>query len=333
VLELLWRYSVHHAAEVFAADGDDCFFTSRGTWLISLAVQTGEERWRARVHNPWGSLAVTRDSVFYLNQHSLLVALDRVTGEARWSRDLVGVNGWLHAGGERVVVGGWRGYTDILALAACDGTTVWRHAARGQALHSTRIHVASHTLVVADSANGGQVSFLDLHTGQERRRIEAPGTWRETFVEHPTSTGHPDVAVILTQGEQGLAVVRWSQPRPTLVVPGRSVWSMNITCARHVVPFLTREGQLVVWSIENDTETEFGKLEHNRRDQLPFVALDDRKFVVGTSFGWLEFLSGTSKNKLRVGKRVSTDLAMSGPIITFGSGSGEVMGVRWRNDA
>ena len=114
----VWTYPIHHTFGAFATDGNECFVAARDTQLVSVNSQTGQFGWSARIESPYGWLAFNDQSVFYLNQHSHLIAVDRKTGEHRWSRNLLVINGWLHASGEAVVVGGWRGHSDILAVDA-----------------------------------------------------------------------------------------------------------------------------------------------------------------------------------------------------------------------
>jgi outer membrane protein assembly factor BamB len=151
MLDYVWRYQTHHWPGVFLVDANQCFITARKTRLICLDLSSGTEVWSVTVKNPWGWLAVTPSRVFYLNQHSLLVAHSRKDGQILWSRTLRGINGLLHANEDAVIVGGWRGYTDILCLDPDSGEERWRCAASRKQIHSTRIYRESHTLLVAES--------------------------------------------------------------------------------------------------------------------------------------------------------------------------------------
>ncbi len=136
------------------------------------------------IENPYGWLAFNERSVFYLNQHAHLIAVDRTTGEQRWSRTLLAL--WLHAlGASGVVVGGWRGYTDILAFDADDGTTCWSRSARDGGLHSTRIHAESNTLVVAEPRDK-RIRFIRLAGGVET--TQSAVDWDVPFTECPTGS-------------------------------------------------------------------------------------------------------------------------------------------------
>ena len=176
----VWTYPIHHAFGAFAADGDDCFVAARHNKLVSVSSETGQVRWSASIESPYGWLAFNDRSVFALNQHAHLIAVDRKAGEHRWSRMLEGVNGWPHALGTTVVVGGWRGYTDILVIDGDDGKTRWTRSARNRALHSTRIHAESSTLVVAELEDK-RIRFVRLADGVEIS--QAPIDWDVQFTE------------------------------------------------------------------------------------------------------------------------------------------------------
>ncbi len=198
MFERLWAYPLHHAVGAFLVDGDDCFFAARSTRLLSVDVRTGECRWSVRIGNPYGWIAVNERAAFYQNQHAHLIAVDRSSGEFLWSRDLQGINGWLHASTERVIVGGWRGYTDILALDANDGTTCWSRGARRSRIHSTRIHAESGTLVVAEPQYE-RIAFVRLADGQQVGEY-ATDAWGSEFSERPTGTSRSGVPLILECG-------------------------------------------------------------------------------------------------------------------------------------
>jgi outer membrane protein assembly factor BamB len=205
VFERVWTYPIHHAVGAFSIDGDDCFVATRGTQLVALTANTGERRWGARIQNPYGWLAVHQRTVFYLNQHSHLIAVDRLTGEPQWSLDLHGINGWLHAYRDRVVVGGWRGYTDVLALDADDGRACWTLDARRGQLHSTRVYAESETLVVAEQ-QAKRILFVRLADGEQVGECPTDG-WEQEFAEHPSGTATANAPAVLDSGQNEFFVI------------------------------------------------------------------------------------------------------------------------------
>lgn len=308
-------------------DGDDCFVAERNTSLVSLCAGTGERRWSVRIKNPYGWLAFNLQTVFYLNQHALLIAVDRRTGELRWSRELFGINGWLHASEERVVVGGWRGYSDIVALDTNDGHTCWSRSARRAELHSTRVHAESQSLVIVESQKS-RIAFLRLTDGNEIAEYPV-GDWDDKFIEHPTGTTRPSDAAIVQRNQNELLVIAGTDPSIRVVTISMTIWSKNLTCSGSVVPFVTPTHELSAFHLNDNRVLSLGPIRHNRRDILPFCELSTESFLVGTSFGELRHLSRSGQKiaSQRVGKRIATNIALAGKVAVCGTDSGEVVGV------
>jgi len=331
VFKRVWTYPIHHAFGAFAADGDDCFVAARHTKLVSVNSQTGQCRWSAGIENPYGWIAFNEQSVFYLNQHAKLIAVDRTTGEQKWSRDLLGINGWLHALGGRVVVGGWRGYTDILAIDADDGTTCWSRSARNGALHSTRIHAESGSLVVAELEEK-RIRFIRLADGVEISQSALD--WDVKFTERPTGTTRSTEPLVIQSSEHQLLVITGTTPDIEVVAVEANIWSQNVSSSGSVVPFLASERELLAWHLIEKRMLSFGPLQHNRRDFLPFCQISADSFVVGTSFGELHHLtqSGKATERSKVGKRIATGISLAGTIAVCGTDSGELIGVETNRD-
>lgn len=328
----VWTYPIHHALGAFAADGDECFVAARHTQLVSVSSQTGQFRWSARIGSPYGWLAFNDRSVFYLDQHAHLIAVDRKTGEHRWSRDLSGTNGWLHALGGAVVVGGWRGYTDILAIDADDGNTRWTRSARNGALHSTRIHAESNTLVVAD-LEGKRIRFIRLADGVEVAQF--PVDWDVPYTECPMGTTRSTAPLAIKSSEHQFLAITGTNPDIEVVAVEANIWSENISSSGSVVPLMTSRRELLAWHLVEKRMLNFGLLRHNRRDILPFCQVSADSFVVGTSFGELHHFTQSGKETARskVGKRVATGISLAGSIAVCGTDSGELIGVETNVDA
>ena len=326
VFKRVWTYPIHHAFGAFAADGDECFVAARKTKLVSVNSQTGQCRWSAAIENPYGWLAFNERSVFYLNQHAHLIAVDRTTGEQRWSRRLLGINGWLHALGASVVVGGWRGYTDILAFDADDGTTCWSRSARDGALHSTRIHAESNTLVVAEPRDK-RIRFIRLADGVET--TQSAVDWDVPFTERPTGTTRSAEPLVIKSSERQFLVITGTNPDIEVVPVEANIWSQNVSCSGSVIPFLTSQRELLAWHLLERRILNFGLLQHNRRDMLPFCQVSADSFVVGTSFGELHHFtqSGKATARSKVGKRIATGISLAGTLAVCGTDSGELIGV------
>lgn len=325
MFERVWTFPVHHAVGAFAGDRDTCFFAARNTKLIALSATTGEQHWSARIENPHGWLAFDERRVFYLNQHSYLIALDRQTGQQLWSRELLGTNGWLHAFGDRVVVGGWRGYTDILAMDANDGHTCWSRSARTAALHSTRVHAESATLVVAEPQNK-RILLVRLSDGTEAREYATVFENGET-IERPRGTTASETAVVQCGEHDFVAISGHNADARTISVEA-PIWSQNLSCSGALVPFVTAARELSAWHLTENRVVHLGAIRHNRRDLLPFCQISSNSFVVGTSFGELLYFSpaaGTLTTH-KLGERIATTIANAGTVMVCGTDSGEIVG-------
>jgi hypothetical protein len=79
----------------------------------------------------------------------------------------------------------------------------------------------------------------------------------------------------------------------------------------------------------------FGQIQHNRRDILPFCQVSADSFVVGTSFGEVHHFTQSGKETARskVGKRIATGISLAGPIAVCGTDSGELIGLETNVDA
>ena len=328
----VWSYPIHHAFGAYAADGDECFVAARHTKLVSVGSETGQVRWSASIESPSGWLAFNDRSVFYLNQHARLIAVDRKTGEHRWSRMLEGINGWLHALGTTVVVGGWRGYTDILVLDADDGKTCWTRSAHNGALHSTRIHAESNTLVVAE-LEGKRIRFIRLADGVEI--AESAVDWDVPYTERPRGTTRSTEPLVIKSSEHQFLAITGTNPDVEVVAVEANIWSQNISSSGRVVPFVTSRQELLAWHLVERRMLNFGLLQHNRRDTLPFCQVSADSFVVGTSFGELRHftLSGKETARRKVGKRIATGISLAGTTAVCGTDSGELIGLEINEDA
>jgi PQQ-like domain len=326
VFERAWTFPVHHAVGAFAVDRDTCFVAARNTKLIALSATTGEQRWSAQIKNPHGWLAFDERRVFYLNQHSYLTAFDRQTGRQLWSRELLGTNGWLHAFGDRVVVGGWRGYTDIGAMDANDGHTCWSRSARGAALHSTRVHAESATLVIAEPENK-RILLARLSDGTVAREY-ATAFQNGEMIERPRSTTAASEPAVVQCGEHDFVAISGHNADAHTISVEPSIWSQNLSCSGAVVPFVTAARELSAWHLTENRVLHLGAIRHNRRDLLPFCQVSSNSFVAGTSFGELLYVSPVAGVSVthKLGKRIATTIANAGTVMVCGTDSGEIVG-------
>jgi hypothetical protein len=331
VFERIWTYPIHHQVGAFAADGDDCFLAARNTKLVALSAHTGECRWSVQIRNPWGWIAFNERTVFYLNQHACLIAVDRRTGKQLWTRELLGINGWLHASEERVVVGGWRGYTDIVTLDANDGHTCWSRSARDAALHSTRVHAESKTLVIVEP-NNKRIAFVRITDGKEVEEY-AVDSWESGFIERPTGTTRNSDPAIVRSSQHEFLVITGATPNVRVVPVDVNIWSQDLSCSGSVVPFVTSTHELSAWHLTDNRLLSFGPIQHNQSDNLPLCQVSPESYLVGTSFGELRYFAHSAQviTHQKVGKRIKK-IALSGAIVVCGTDSGEIVGLNIKEE-
>ncbi len=328
-LDERWSFDVHQTVDALVIDHEDCFIVGRSTRLFALNGRTGAPRWSARVKNSWGWLAVNPSTVFYLNQHSQLVAHDRTTGELQWTRELREFQGWLHAFENHVIVGGWRGYTNILALRASDGMLQWSWPARSIRLHHTRVHTASRTLVVANSDGNGRILFLDLQDGKPVQSVDVPGEWTTATCERIRGSSIPEEPMVLDCDANSITLLEGVIPTVTRRTLPEPPWSTQLRNVHGFVPYLSRTNELIALELATSRILRLGRVDHNRNDFLPFIPLGNDRFAYGTSFGMLGVVApGEKPVAERVCKRVATVLESCGTSIIFGTASGNVVAYR-----
>jgi hypothetical protein len=333
MLDRLWSYRTHHWPDVFLADADQCFVTARKTRLVCLDLFSGTEVWSAKVKSPWASwgwLAVTPSRVFHLTQHSTLVSYSRKDGQVLWSCTLRGFYGWLHANENTVIVGGWRGYTDVLCLDPSSGEEKWRYAALKKQIHSTRIHHETHTLLVAEAEAESQLKFLDLETGALTQALKAPGRW----TSHQCGNPPPTRGTILEADDCSFYRLVGSTPvLEKMVVPWK-IWSKNLEEIDGIVPFINDRGELVAYSLAEQKGQLLGPITHNRRDFLPFATLSNSVYAIGTSIGLIYVFStdGSLLAKQKMGKSICSGLAQHEGGLVFASGSGQILKMSFSNN-
>jgi hypothetical protein len=306
-------------------------------------------------------MSVTRSHVFYLNQHEKLVALAADTGTEAWSRHLGdlqaglmgGIYGWLHAVGDTIIVGGWRGYQDIFCLNAYDGTVRWSYPAKGEGLFGTYLYPEMGSVMIAtrdqpiirnvpldskagsikgDSRIDGSLLFIDIKSGEEVLQFILPGswiTWSCDRIAKPVDDSSISV-VIFKEDNNSFFRVSGNPPTIESFIVDQSIWSINLIQVGEVVPFMSNQGSLIAYSVTSKKSLELAKITHNRRDMLPFLVLQDGSFVVGTSIGMVYFISSDTKllAKRKIGKRVSTNFSVSDGIVCCGTASGEIIGMQ-----
>ena len=328
-----WHVKIHHSADKVACSSERVFATARHSKLICLNSTTGEELWCANILSPWGRIALNNSTVFYLNQHDFLEAFDVGTGERVWSKKLGGTFGWLHASETHLVVGGWRGYTDLHCLDASTGEVCWTLPTISRTLNRTFISSNQMTIGIA-FGDTSELTLFEISSGQKVKSESCGGLWTQNnvdFIPQSSSGSWKSLAThqIFQDASDSIYRVNSDSLSVERYKLGKDVYSQNLEEHSKLVVFMGENSSLQVLNLKTQTLSGLGMVRHNREGLLPTFVESESSLFVGTSFGLLHhFLESNLNSEMKVGKRVSTPLSFSGGHLCFGTASGEIMGVR-----
>lgn len=309
-------------------DTDLCVFAARRTWLVAVDALTGAERWSSKIRTTYGTIAFTASNVVYQNGHREVLAFDRTTGEQVWSHQFADICGWLHAYDDTVVIGGWRGYSNIFGLDGSDGRVLWEHPARASGVHATKLHADSSAVAVASS--GGEILFLDLRTGAELDAIHVPEGWDQQAerLEAYTRPGHP---LIFDGGSNHFVCIEGAGRRLSRIDVPSGIWSRNLTAHDGCVPFISEDGDLIVWLQLERRLVTLGRAQRTRAWDLPFSRVDEDLFAAHTGDGPLSLYSTRDALPVatkEVSKGIRTGIGFADGVLTYGTGSGDAIALR-----
>ncbi len=333
-MHVVWRYPAHQSIHAVAFSRDTSFAALAHSRLVAVASDTGAERWRARIPNTWGWIALCDGTVVYLAQHNKLAAFDAHDGGLCWSRNLRGISGWLHASGSYIVVGGWRGYTDITCLSVSTGETLWTYPARGKMLHSTSILRSGLYLLIADT-DDCCVHLVELASGREAEVVKVEGEWlsdRPDGIPGASSAcwcGLPK-ALYLSGGTRALMRITVAPLRTELLALPENSASIGPAGPDGWFAFVADSCNL--WSTHRGGEawSNHGPIAHYNQRTLAIVKKKDGMIIAGTSEGLLykfHSIDGSLVSRVRVGKRIRQQLGLSGGQVCLATESGELLGV------
>lgn len=171
--EVLWERDLHQRGSASAlAVGDDCVVVhERWTRLVCLERGDGSVRWDV----PFGlwprSVVVAGDRCFGIAQNiHALSCWDLRTGAVLWNVALPRFTGYITATDDTVLIGGWRGYTDLTALDSDTGRLRWSTSGRPATVHP----LAMGDGVLIGSPESEEVRLLDVRDGHELGRWTLP---------------------------------------------------------------------------------------------------------------------------------------------------------------
>ncbi|WP_326824439.1 outer membrane protein assembly factor BamB family protein [Streptosporangium sp. NBC_01756] len=125
----LWERQLHQRGSASALAVTEALVVvhERHTRLVCLDRHDCSVRWDVPIGTWPRAVVVAGDRCLVLPQDTdQLFCLDLTTGSAVWRAGLPQYSGHVVATAETVVVGGWRGYTPMLAFNVKDGRLLWR---------------------------------------------------------------------------------------------------------------------------------------------------------------------------------------------------------------
>ena len=173
-----WTRSIHQRPNLRAlsVDADQVHLAERTSRVSSVDARSGRTRWTARVPDSWGALATTGDGVHYVSQGGTLLSFRRDDG-ALVRETAIGFAylGYLVACSGLLITGGWRGYSDLIALDAGTHERRWSRPVRSRTLveFDRPVPLDEDRLIVTDR-EAGTVDVLDVRSGRTLRRLALP---------------------------------------------------------------------------------------------------------------------------------------------------------------
>ncbi len=319
-MHVIWRRDLHEQqSEQSSLLRSDLLITAeRRSRLARLEVSTGAVVWDARVGATHGWLDVAGDHCLYLSQQSHLQCIDLDSGVPRWDRTLEGIHGHLMAMDGVVLVGGWRGYTDLRALDVVTGRALWTRPAFGRGV---RRPVATRAGIAISDVGGSVLDVLRPQDGACLLRVELPMGLPEPDAT-PTFTATTD-AIYVFSSRRALFELRLESDcrvRQVFEHP-HEIKTLRPTICGSQVFFVDSEQLLWAYDLSGNALWS-APINHNCADQLPIGASRDGETVyVGTSFGVIAAYDreGCRLFAKRVAKRISTGVVVTDSRIVFGA--------------
>lgn len=178
MFERRWERPLHQAGSItaLAAVSGHVVVHERFSRLVSVAAVDGSLRWDVSVGTWPRSVLIAGGRCFVLPQTPhpfsgayLLICLDLRTGQRDWAVEIPRFAGHVVVAESTVLLGGWRGYTPLMALDADTGQLRWQTE---HAVHTVLpvpagdgflvAEPGSTTVRMVDRGNGGQLSAWTL---------------------------------------------------------------------------------------------------------------------------------------------------------------------------
>lgn len=172
--QTLWERCLHQRgyAEELSLTSDQVVVHERCTRLVGLDRWTGSLRWDVSVGTYPRAVVTVGDRCLVIAQNSdQLSCLDVRTGALLWNSELPRWSGHVVTMADTVLVGGWRGYTPLMAFDLRAGARRWDRADR----FDTVLPVPAGEGVLVGAAGGTKIRLVDRCNGEELSCWRLPG--------------------------------------------------------------------------------------------------------------------------------------------------------------
>ena len=237
--------------------------------------------------------------------------------------------GYVLVAGDQVIVGGWRGYTDVVGLSRHDGVLTWTLPTRGRMLAAP----------VAAPDGTVLLTFPD-----ENRALVIDGASGEVVGETscPAPRGRPDATPLTAWADDGWlcldADARVLKLDPCRVGDGwqvlaqhhRPIRSLRPHVAEDEILFEDEQGCLCAYSRKTGAHLWDTEIQHRRADALPVVAYGDHQVAFGAATGDLVLLDSTghTQGRCSYGKAFEADLGISEDGNVLGATGGRLVAIK-----
>lgn len=333
---LEWSYPTHQGVHALEYANGRYIFPAHHSKLVCVDADSGQEIWRSSVAFTYGDLSIDSDHACYASGVYFYV-FSMKNGKTLYENPTPRFQRWLCLYRSSVLMGGWRGYSEIVHFSVSDQRIMWskelpKHTQR--VAYSGYPNIAAlHTSIYAplEAAavlwENGVLNFFALKDGSEIQSLELIGLAEEY---------HDDLSVKSTSN----IVIRKNQTEfyhihgnPVLVDlhdTRENITTYVLKRQNDDVFFQNDRKQLCCYSLELRQTKIIGLLDNARDYLLSVVRLEDQTIIAGTAQGLLIRYrpEGGMLSRQKVCKRVLTPLFARGNVVCFGTQSGSVMA--WR---
>ena len=170
---MVWERNLHQAgyAAGLAVAAEHIVVHERNTRLVGLDPRDGAQRWDIPCGTwPRATVIVGERCLVIPQNIPRLSCLDVRTGEVLWSAQLPRSTGHLVATRDTVLVGGWRGYTPLIAFDLQTGSLLWQSPKRVE----IAVQAVVESGVLIGEPHGGEIRLIDPRDGRTKARWSLP---------------------------------------------------------------------------------------------------------------------------------------------------------------